>query len=120
MERMMRIDKYILVLFCTLIGSCASTKEIKEPIAITEKVIVEKQKPVLYVFHDEDGDWQFLSAEDTKMVEVFTLPLREMFEYDVSLKEISDLPKGWRAKRSDSSKVWERINIKDIKIYKNK
>ena len=111
--------KLCIVIFSLLFMSCASTKDIKVPIAITEKVVVEKQKPILHVYHDEDGDWQFLSSEDSKMLEVFTMPLKEMFEFDVSLKEIVDLPTGWVAKRSDINKQWERFNLKEKKLFKN-
>ncbi len=110
---------YLAILLSGISGGCASTKEIKEPIAITEKVVVEKIKPILYVFHDEEGDWLFLSSEDTKMAEVFTMPLREMFDFDDRLRELADLPIGWRAIRSESNKEWERVNPKEKKRFRN-
>ncbi len=112
--------KILLVIFCPFIMDCASTKDIKEPIAITERPVVARNKPILYVIHDDDGDWEFLSSADSTMVEVFTMPLNDMFDFDKSLKTISDLPKGWKATRVDTTKAWEIINPKDIKRYRTK
>ncbi len=112
--------KLFIVTFSMLVFDCASTKEIKEPIAITERPVVARNKPILYVIHDDDGDWEFLSSADSTMVEVFTMPLKEMFDFDKSLKTIIDLPKGWKAMRSDTTKAWEIINPKDIKRHRTK
>ena len=112
--------RMVIILSASIIIGCASTQEIKDPIAITERPVVERKKTVLYVFHDDDGDWQFLSSEDSHSVEVFTLPLNEMFDFDTRLKEINDLPIGWRANWNDTNKTWERINPKDLNRYKGK
>lgn len=31
---------------------------------LTTVFVIKNQSPILYVYHDEDGDWQFLGIED--------------------------------------------------------
>ena len=31
--------------------------------------VLEDNRPILYVFHDEDGDWQFLCSSSSKITQ---------------------------------------------------
>ena len=66
--------------------------------------------PILRVYHDYDGDWQFhgdpsqsADDEDAKLV-----CLAEIVSLDASLAELHDLPYGWRAERTSVSRQWTR------------
>lgn len=66
--------------------------------------------PILRVYHDYDGDWQFhgdssqsANDEDAKLV-----CLSEIVGSDSSLEELHDLPYGWRAERTSEHSQWTR------------
>ena len=66
--------------------------------------------PILRVYHDYDGDWQFhgdstqsVDDDDAKLV-----CLSDVVDRDASLKELHDLPYGWRAERTSTSTPWTR------------
>lgn len=66
--------------------------------------------PILRVYHDYDGDWQFHgdpsqsdNDEDAKLVCLF-----EVVGSDASLAELYDLPYGWRAERTLTVSQWTR------------
>jgi hypothetical protein len=66
--------------------------------------------PILRVYHDYDGDWQFhgaakhqATADDGRIVS-----LGIMISLDPSLAELHDLPYGWRATRRSVKSPWTR------------
>lgn len=75
----------------------------------TTKLVLEGS-PILRVYHEYDGDWQFhgdssqsASEEDARLV-----CLTEMVSLDPSLQELHDLPCGWRAERLSTNGQWTR------------
>jgi hypothetical protein len=73
----------------------------------TEKV-ARLKFPVLRVSHDAEGDWQFLDATTEEPGECVLLCLGCVFEKDPTLAQVSDLPRGWSAYRSEIGAEWER------------
>jgi hypothetical protein len=73
----------------------------------TEKV-ARLKFPVLQVSHDTNGDWQFLDATTDEPDECMLLCLGCVFENDRTLAELSDLPLGWSAFRTEIGAEWER------------
>jgi len=74
----------------------------------TSQVI--KGSPILRVYHDYDGDWQFHGSpkssahgNDAKLVS-----LQSIVDHDPSLSALYDLPYGWRAERKSLSSPWIR------------
>ena len=66
--------------------------------------------PILRVYHDFDGGWQFhgddtqsCDQDDAKMVS-----LSSMVDRDKSLSTLHDLPYGWLAYRNQSNAKWTR------------
>lgn len=70
--------------------------------------VVHDRFPVLRVTHDVDGDWQFLDATTEDPGECVLLCLGCVLERDSTLSQISDLPFGWSAYRSEIGGDWER------------
>lgn len=70
--------------------------------------IVFKNMPVLHVTHDIDGDWQFLDLKDADEKEIVFVHSEHLLERDSTLKDVSDLPEGWHAWRSNIESKWER------------
>ncbi|MES2703536.1 MAG: DUF4262 domain-containing protein [Bacteroidota bacterium] len=64
-------------------------------------------KPIVYVVHDEDGDWQFLTGdqmpEDIKLV-----CLKDLVEKDKSLNDVFNLDYGEYAERDTVNGKWIR------------
>jgi Domain of unknown function (DUF4262) len=76
-------------------------------------------EPITYVSHDaEDGAWQFLgdSMDDGggPVVVCFHHPI----DADPTLKELIDLPLGWRAERSKPENRGFELNIRQRKIQR--
>lgn len=66
--------------------------------------------PVLRVYHDFDGWWQFHGSLDDPATEDVArlVSLGCMIERDTALVELHDLPEGWIAFRSSVEEPWTR------------
>jgi hypothetical protein len=63
--------------------------------------------PILYVYHDEDGYWQFLTHLDPATADSKIVSLEQITRLDASINEIYHLQHGWRAWRSSSYDDWQ-------------
>lgn len=63
--------------------------------------------PVLKVYHDEDGDWQFHTGEDYQTEDVILVCLEEMTRLDPGINKIFHLPLGYRAWRASKEDEWQ-------------
>ena len=70
--------------------------------------IVFSGKPILFVSHDNDGDWQFLTGEGVREEDAAVIGLREIVEPDGTVLELADLPLGWIAVRQSANASWDR------------
>ena len=70
--------------------------------------IICEGKPVLYVSHDEDGDWQFLGSEGASYAQAMLVSLSSVVAGDESIEELYDLPVGWIAQRENVKENWSR------------
>ena len=88
-------------------------KKFQEPLStavFTTKFVLEGST-VLFVFHDEDGSWQFHGREDDVNEEDMRLiGLGEMIDLDKTILDLADLPNGFEATRSDKSSPWRIMN----------
>lgn len=78
---------------------------------ITLERILDGRSPILLVTHDEDDDessWQFLDGEQVFEDDGVTVLLGEMVQFDPSLIELANLPRGWHARRSAPGRPWVR------------
>jgi len=75
---------------------------------VTVSRILDGSKPILYVVHDEDGDWQFLDGGDVSEDDAKVVSLMQVVGLDPSLKSLADLPTGWKAERRSADQPWER------------
>ncbi len=79
----------------------------------TVRPIWEQNKPILYVYHDEeDGAWQFHTDREPKEEESSTITLSEIVKIDNTIKKLADLPCGWCAWRKSISNPWQRQKMK--------
>ena len=74
----------------------------------TTKPVLNGFCPILDVYHGNDGDWQFLCGTTLEFDDLVLVCLGCMVEKDMSLLELSDLPKSWRAFRANQNEPWQR------------
>jgi hypothetical protein len=73
-----------------------------------------KTHPVLFVFHEDDGGWQFLcGAGHEESDKPKLVGINHLFEQDATLNELQSLPQGWRAERMTTSDPWIKRPIED-------
>lgn len=73
----------------------------------TNARLLELDLPVMRVFHDHDGDWQFLSGDLEEGEKGKLVCLGCMYERDHGLAILASLPVGWMAERSSPDGAWE-------------
>lgn len=64
-------------------------------------------EPILFVYHNADGDWQFHTSINPKMDDARLVCLEEIIKLDPTINEIYHLPYGWRAWRESINTDWE-------------
>jgi len=80
-----------------------------DPAAITTDVIVSKSKPILLVIHDAGhGGWQFMDGADVSGRKPRVIPKNELLKIDPTVRELTDLPVDWEARRISPSSPWVR------------
>lgn len=66
-------------------------------------------KPILWVYHDEEGDWQFHSEENPNLDNAKLVSLESLVEMDSTLNEIYHLNYGQSARRETAESEWKVI-----------
>jgi hypothetical protein len=66
------------------------------------------ERPILFVTHDHDGDWQFLCGGMHPDDKPRLVCLGCMSEKDATLWVLADMPPGWDADRENEDMVWKR------------
>ncbi len=70
--------------------------------------VIDKLLPVLYVVHDENEDWQFLSGHEEGLAEeIRVISFKEALELDKKIIEITWLAAGMEAVRKNTDSEWE-------------
>jgi hypothetical protein len=65
-------------------------------------------EPILYVYHDEEGDWQFYSEADPQLEDARLVCLEDVVKLDPSINKIYYLPYGRSAWRESIHAQWQR------------
>lgn len=63
-------------------------------------------KPILEVYHDEDGDWQFLSGEKQELENIKLVSIENLVKMDTSLNRLFSLNYGESAYRKSPQSEW--------------
>ena len=71
--------------------------------------IIEQSKPILYIKHDEEGDWQFLCGENHTTEDARIVALQEIINIDPSVSKISNLKRGQTAVRENQESEWKLL-----------
>lgn len=73
----------------------------------TSKQVLEGN-PILYVYHDNNGDWQFHSSDDIGDDDPKVVYLEDIVKLDSDMNVLYDLKPGWCASRENKKAKWER------------
>jgi hypothetical protein len=77
--------------------------------AFVRESIANQKEPVLTVYHDHNGDWEFHGATSDK---VTLLCVHHLVDRDKTLNELVGLPVGWCAWRESMGAPWQRETLK--------
>lgn len=64
-------------------------------------------EPILYVYHNRDGDWQFHSSLNPDLGNARLVALEQLVRKDKTLNGIYHLQYGWKAWRASKNDEWE-------------
>ena len=84
-------------------------KESKNQAVFTCLHIIEENKPILYVKHDNEGDWQFLCGENHTTEDARVIALQEIINIDPSVSKVSNLKCGQTAVRESKESEWKLL-----------
>ncbi|MGB4775111.1 MAG: DUF4262 domain-containing protein [Daejeonella sp.] len=87
-------------------------REEKDLSVFTTRQHLELNSPILCVIHDQDGDWQFLTGDETAG-DAKVVSLQQMILKDKTLNEVFDLNYGEQATREFIGGKWERAEMKE-------
>lgn len=71
--------------------------------------IIEENKPILYVKHDTEGDWQFLCGSTHATSDARIIALQEILNIDPSVSKVSNLKCGQTAVRESKESEWQLL-----------
>jgi hypothetical protein len=73
--------------------------------------LVMSGSPILRVYHDYEGDWQFHgdATQSADPADGRIVCLADMVDRDASVTALHDLPCGWRAERASAMAQWTRF-----------
>ena len=74
--------------------------------AITTKYITTNNSDIISVYHDLDGDWQFMGKEDVTEDDAVVLSLGQILDIDSSVKDVLNIGKGYSAHRKTKTDSW--------------
>ena len=83
-------------------------REEKNLNVITNRHFVEERNAILYVEHDEEGDWIFLTGDKWLSKDATLVRLEDMINRDHSLNDLFNLDYGEFAQRENSQSSWKR------------
>ena len=63
--------------------------------------------PILYVYHNDDGAWQFHTSADPRFEDAMLVSLEQITKLDPTVNDMFHLQYGWHAKRASKEDRWE-------------
>ena len=64
-------------------------------------------EPILYAYHNEDGDWQFHTSLEPDLDDAQVVCLEDITKLDPSINQLYNLQLGWKAWRKSPLDNWE-------------
>lgn len=76
--------------------------------------VLNKEKPILYVSHDEDGYWEFLCNGNHTEDDARVVSLNEIFEINKGISDLARMDCGYYAEAKDEMSNWVVKKITDF------
>lgn len=87
-------------------------KEEENTACIVCEHILNKERPILFVAHDEDGGWQFMcGADDHTEKDVKVISLKQATDIDQSINELFEMPINVGAERESIDDKWKPFRL---------
>ena len=80
--------------------------EEKNTCVYTTKQAINSE-PILYVYHNDDGAWQFHTSLEPNLDDAMLVALEEITKLDPSINDIYHLQYGWWAWRGSKESAWQ-------------
>lgn len=77
----------------------------EDPLVFVERDMFEGV-PVMTVYHEADGDWQYLTSKDPSPGDAQLVHQSHVYRQDPTLKELHSMPTGTWATRSAPGEPW--------------
>ena len=74
---------------------------------LTTKYIIYEHAVITHVYHDADGDWQFLGSQITKSEDAMIVSLEQIIKRDQSISELLEMPLNSHAYRDSIDDKWQ-------------
>lgn len=68
--------------------------------------VIRDDAPVLVVYHDHDGDWQFLHGDVSEDDEGVLVCMGCAYQRTPAISLLAQMPSGWRAERTSVAGEW--------------
>ncbi len=74
--------------------------------------VFSKERPILYVAHDGEGDWQFLCGQkDHTEANAKVISLKHVTELDHTVNDLHEMPINVGAERSSIKEKWRPFRL---------
>lgn len=79
----------------------------------TTKQVMEENLPILYVAHEDNGDWQFLCGTTNDNADLMLVCIEDIVKKDPTLNILFDLSYGMCAERGSIKDKWQRLPMEE-------
>lgn len=77
----------------------------------TTQYVMRGNSPILFIYHFDDGSWQFSGIEDNLTDnDYMVVALEEIINHDPSVLEVADMPEGFQAIRNNKKGEWRVVS----------
>ncbi len=77
-----------------------------DTLVFTTTRILSQERKVTLVFHDHNGDWQFLDGDTVEVDDVARVHFRHIVDLFPNVAQLADLPSGWEAEQQGAGDQW--------------
>jgi hypothetical protein len=77
------------------------------------KQVINWGKVIIYVVHDSDGEWQFLSGDNVTTDDLMIVALGSLLERDPTLNDVLSINPGYEATRDGVAGNWKITVIQE-------
>jgi hypothetical protein len=85
----------------------------KPKAVFSTKQVINEGREILFVFHDIEDEWQFLSPDDVSVEDLMIVTLESILNKDYTVNEILNLKPGYKASRKRVGASWEISEINE-------